>query len=160
MSVFSVFSMIVALLPDSLLLFIFYGCFFIGIALILASWFITFIPLINRYRFPTQIVGILAYGLGAFLIGGSGVEMAWRARVEDLQKQVAEAEQKAKDANEAVTEKIVYRNKLVKEREVVYVDKIREVTKTIDAKCEVAPEALDILNRAAENPSNDGKSKK
>jgi hypothetical protein len=34
----------------------------------------------------------------------------------------------------------------------VYKEKIVEVAKTIDAQCIVAPETLDILNKAAETP--------
>ena len=83
-------SWMISWLPDSLLMWIFYGCFFAGIALILTSWFVSFIPFINRYRFPTQVVGILAYGLGAFLIGGLGVELGWRDRVAEMEKKVAD----------------------------------------------------------------------
>ena len=146
-----------ALLPDSLLMWIFYACFFAGIALILASWFVSFIPLINRYRFPTQIVGILAYGLGAFLLGGHGIEMAWRERVAELEKKVAAAEAKSAQVNTVIQEKIVYKTKIIKQKEIEYIDRIKEVEKIIDAKCEIDPVAIDILNRAATDPTKEAK---
>ena len=154
---FTTLSWFMALLPDSLLMWIFYACFFAGIALILASWFVSFIPLINRYRFPTQIVGILAYGLGAFLLGGHGIEMAWRERVAELEKKVAEAEAKSQQVNTVIQEKIVYKTKVIKQKEIEYIDRIKEVEKIIDAKCEVDPAAIDILNRAATDPSKEAK---
>jgi hypothetical protein len=124
---FGTLSWFMALLPDSLLMWIFYACFFAGIALILASWFVSFIPLINRYRFPTQIVGILAYGLGAFLLGGHGIEMAWRERVAELEKKVAEAEIKSQQVNTVIQTKIVEKVKVVREKgqqQIEYIDRV------------------------------------
>ena len=149
----STISFLISWLPDSLLMWIFYGCFFAGIALILASWFVSFIPLLNRYRFPTQVVGILAYGLGAFLIGGLGVELGWRERVAEMEKKVAEAEQRSQQVNTVIQEKIVYKTKVIKQKEIEYIDRIKEVEKIIDAKCEVDPAAIDILNKAASDPN-------
>lgn len=154
---FSTLSWFMALLPDSLLMWIFYACFFAGIVLILASWFVSFIPLINRYRFPTQVIGILAYGLGAFLLGGHGIEMAWRERVAELEKKVQEAEAKSAQVNTVIQEKIVYKTKVIKQKEIEYIDRIKEVEKIIDAKCEVDPAAIDILNRAATDPTKEAK---
>jgi hypothetical protein len=150
-------SWFMALLPDSLLMWIFYACFFAGIALILVSWFVSFIPFINRYRFPTQVIGILAYGLGAFLLGGHGIEMAWRERVAELEKKVQEAEAKSAQVNTVIQEKIVYKTKVIKQKEIEYIDRIKEVEKIIDAKCEVDPAAIDILNRAATDPTKEAK---
>jgi hypothetical protein len=150
-------SWFMALLPDSLLMWIFYACFFAGIALILVSWFVSFIPFINRYRFPTQVVGILAYGLGAFLLGGHGIEMAWRERVAELEKKVQQAEAKSAQVNTVIQEKIVYKTKIIKQKEIEYIDRIKEVEKIIDAKCEVDPVAIDILNRAAADPVKEAK---
>jgi hypothetical protein len=118
---------LVSWLPDSLLMWIFYGCFFLGIALILASWFVSFIPIINRYRFPTQVAGILVYGLGAFLIGGLGVELGWRERVAELEKKVAEAEVKSQQVNTVIQTKIVEKVRVVKEKgqqQIEYIDRV------------------------------------
>jgi hypothetical protein len=151
----STISWMVSWLPDSLLMLIFYGCFFAGVALILASWFVSFIPLLNRYRFPTQVVGILAYGAGAFLIGGLGTELGWRERVAELEKKVQEAEAKSAQVNTVIQEKIVYKTKVIKQKEIEYIDRIKEVEKVIDAKCEVDSAAIDILNKAATDPNKE-----
>lgn len=121
-------------------------------ALIAASWFITFIPLVNRYRFPTQVIGIVAFGLGAYLIGGLGVERMWRERVKELEAKVAVAEEKSKQTNTVIQEKIVYKTQVIKQQETVYVDRIKEVAKVIDAQCVVDPLAIDVLNKAATSP--------
>ena len=123
----SAISWMVNWLPDSLLMLVFYGCFFAGIALILISWFVSFIPFINQYRFPTQVVGILAYGLGAFMIGGLGTELGWRERVAELEKKVAEAEVKSQQVNTVIQTKIVEKVKVVKEKgqqQIEYIDRV------------------------------------
>jgi hypothetical protein len=147
----------ISLLPDSLVMWIFYACFFAGVALILASWFVSFIPLINRYRFPTQVIGILVYGLGAFLIGGLGVEMGWRERVAEMEKKVAEAEAKSQQVNTVIQEKIVYKTKVIEKKTTEYVDRIKEIAKEVDAKCEVDPRIVEEINKASENPSKETK---
>ena len=151
----STISWMVSWLPDSLLMLIFYGCFFTGIALILISWFVSFIPFIGQYRFPTQVVGILAYGLGAFMIGGLGTELGWRERVAEMEAKVKAAEEKSAQVNTVIQEKIVYKTKVIKQKEIEYIDRIKEVEKVIDAKCEVDSAAIDILNKAATDPTKE-----
>ncbi len=172
----STISWMISWLPDSLLMWIFYGCFFLGIVLILASWFVSFIPIINRYRFPTQVVGILAYGLGAFLIGGLGVELGWRERVAEMEKKVAEAEAKSQQVNTVIETKIVEKVKVIKEKgqkQIEYIDRVvkgdtTEITKDMSEQerqeflakqkqledsiknCPVPEIIVEELNKAAE----------
>ena len=150
-------SWFMAVLPDSFLLFVFYSLFFAGAALIVASWWITFIPLISKYRFPTQVIGILVFASGSYLLGGFGIEQVWRERVKELEAKVAEAEQKSAKVNTVVKEKIVYKTKVIKQQEIVYRDRIKEVAVQIDSKCDVDPVAIDILNKAATDPTKGAK---
>ena len=46
----------------------------------------------------------------------------------------------------------MYRTKVIKQKETVYVDKIKEIAKEVDAKCEVDPRVIELLNEASENP--------
>jgi uncharacterized membrane protein len=142
-----------AILPDSFLLFVFYTLFFAGMALIVASWFVTFVPLISRYRFPTQVIGILVFAGGSYLLGGFGIEQVWRERVKELEAKVQAAEGKSQQVNTVVKEKIVYKTKIIKQQETLYLDRIKEVAVQIDAKCDVDASAIDILNRAATDPA-------
>ena len=150
-------SWFMAVLPDSFLLFVFYSLFFAGAALIVASWWVSFIPLISRYRFPTQVIGILVFAGGSYLLGGFGIEKVWRERVKELEEKVKLAEEKSQKINTVVKEKIVYKTKVIKQQETVYVDRIKEVATKIDAKCDVDPEAIDILNKATIDPTKETK---
>jgi hypothetical protein len=91
------------------------------------------------------------------LLGGHGIEMAWRERVAELEKKVQQAEAKSAQVNTVIQEKIVYKTKIIKQKEIEYIDRIKEVEKIIDAKCEVDPVAIDILNRAAADPVKEAK---
>lgn len=99
----------------------------------------------------------MAYGAGAFLIGGLGTELGWRERVAELEKKVQEAEAKSAQVNTIIQEKIVYKTKVIKQKEIEYIDRIKEVEKVIDAKCEVDSAAIDILNKAATDPDKEAK---
>ena len=78
---------------------IFYIVWAAGMLAVLVSWFIWFIPLVNRYRFPIQAIGVLALCVGAFLSGGVGVNDMWQARVAELEQKVKEAEEKSQQVN-------------------------------------------------------------
>ena len=140
------------LIPNSLLTWIFYSLFSAGVFLILASWFITIIPVISRYRFPTQVIGIIAFGLGAFLIGGIEVEKTWRARVAELEAKLQVAEQQSQNANETIQKVYIDKIRTVRDTQVVVQERIKEVERVVNADCRVAPEALEILNRATDSP--------
>ena len=151
------FSFFLNILPDSFLEFIFYSFFFGGVTLIVASWFVKFIPLINKYRFPTQIIGIVVFGFGCYLLGGLGIERVWRERVKELEAKVKDAEVRSQQVNTVIQEKIVYRTKIVEKKTVQYVDRIKEIAKEVDAKCEVDPRIVDAINKASEDPSKESK---
>lgn len=145
------------LLPDSFLEFIFYSFFFAGIILIVASWFVKFIPFINKYRWPTQVAGIIIFGAGCYLLGGLGIERVWRERVKALEEKVHAAEEQSQQVNTVIQEKIVYKTKIVEKKTVEYVDRIKEIAKEVDAQCTVDPRVVDAMNKASENPSKETK---
>lgn len=145
-------SWFMSVLPDSFLLFVFYSLFFAGMALIVASWFVTFIPLISKYRFPTQVIGIVVLALGAYTLGGFEIDQVWKERVRQLEAKLHDAEVKSQETNVVIQEKIVYKTKIVEKKTVQYVDRIKEIAKEVDAKCEVDPRIVEQLNKAAEDP--------
>jgi hypothetical protein len=124
----------------------------LGLLLYIISKLVTWIPLMNQYKLPVELLGVIVLVCGAFLFGGYGVEMSWRAKVAELQEQIKVAEEKSQEVKIQIQEKIVYKTKVVKERETVYVDKIIEIAKEVDAKCDVDPRVIEQINNAAEDP--------
>lgn len=137
------------LLPDSFILFIVYALMGLGALGIIAGFFIKFIPWINIYRTPIQIVSIILFCSGVYWYGGYTTEMLWREEVVRLEEQVAEAEKKSVKTNTVIKKVYVDRVKIVKQDVVVVQEKIREVEKLIDKDCKVAPEAIQLLNQSA-----------
>ena len=137
------------LLPTSLILWIVNIAMIAGAIGILASFFIKFIPFINIYRTPIQIVSIIVFCTGVYWYGGYTTEMIWRDEVAKMEEKVAESEAKSKKVNKVIQKVYVDRVKIVKQDVVVIQEKIREVSNVIDRDCKVSPEAVNLLNQAA-----------
>jgi hypothetical protein len=137
------------LLPTSLILWIVNIAMIAGLAGILISYFIRFIPFINIYRTPIQIISIIVFCSGIYWYGGYTTEMLWRDEVARLEEQVRESEEKSKKVNKVIQKVYVDRVKIVKQDVVVIQEKIREVSNVIDKDCKVSPEAVNLLNQAA-----------
>ena len=151
------FQWMLSLIPDSLFIWITYILMSIGVILYVASKLVTWIPLIKQYKLPAELVGVAGMVLGAFLFGGYGVEMSWRDKVRQLEEKIKIAESKSQEVKIQIQEKIVYKTKVVKEKETVYIDRIKEIAKEVDAKCEVDPRIIEQLNKAAEDPFKEEK---
>lgn len=139
------------LLPDSFILLIVYVLMGLGALGILLGFFIRFIPWINVYRTPIQIVSIVLFCSGVYWYGGYTTEMIWREQVAALEQQVADSEKKSVETNTVIKKVYIDRVKVIKQDVVVVQEKIREVQKIIDQDCRVAPEAINLLNEAAKS---------
>ena len=139
------------LLPTSLILWIVNIAMIAGLAGILISYFIRFIPFINIYRTPIQIISIIVFCSGVYWYGGYSTEMIWRDEVAKMEEKVKESEAKSKKVNTVLKKVYVDRVKIVKQDVVVVQEKIREVSNVIDKDCKVPPEAVNLLNQAAKS---------
>ena len=119
-----------------------------GVLTLLATVFLDrFIP--PLYETPIKILAILVLAASLWLEGANYNQEVWMAKVTELEEKVRLAEEKSAVVNTKIEYKFIDRVKIVRETQVVVQEKIREVERLVDAKCDVAPEAIDILNRAA-----------
>lgn len=98
-----------------------------GVLAVLAAWVLKFIPFVSTYRLPIQVGGILALLVGVYFQGVISNEEKWQARVKELELQVAKAEAQAKETNVKIEEKIVYKDRVIKERaktQIEYIDRV------------------------------------
>ena len=151
------FHWMLSFIPDSIFIWITYLLITLGVSLYVISKLVTWIPLIRQYKLPAELAGILILALGFFLFGGYGVEMSWRAKVAELQEKIKLAEEKSQEVKIQIQERIVFKTKIIKEKETVYVDKIKEIAKEVDAKCEVDPRIIESINTAADDPFKEEK---
>lgn len=138
-------------IPDWLFLLV----MLIGFGAYIATYLLKFIPFVYMYKIPIQIASFVLVSIGAFMTGMMANEAIWQARVKELEAKVAESEQKAKEKNVEIVEKVVYKDKIVKEKgdEIVkYIDrevvKKEEIIKYIES-CPVPKEIIDAHNAAA-----------
>lgn len=138
-------------LPDAVILWFCNILLLLGIALTVLGFFVHKIPFLYQYQLPFKIAGVILLALGVYFRGGYSVEMTWRERVTELEKKLAAADAKSAEVNTVIEQKIVYRDKIVREQGKTlteYVD--REVVKLIPAQCDRLPqELIDVHNRAA-----------
>jgi len=139
-------------LPDSFLIYVINIICLAGGAATILGFFLGWVPGIRNYKFPLQLVGVILLAAGLYFKGGYSTEMEWRARVEEMQKKVAAAEVKSKQANAHLKTKIVTKTKVIHDTKIVIKDRIVNQASTIDAECKVHPDAISILNQAAKTP--------
>lgn len=138
---------ILSLLPDYFIHLIFLA----GVAGTIAGFVLGFIPLINKYKLPIQIISLLVLSLGLYLEGAMSEKAAWELRVKEMEAKVAQAQAEGAVVNTEIVEKIVTKNKIIKEKgdEIIkYID--REVVK-LDNTCPIPDLAIQIHNAAATN---------
>lgn len=149
------------LLPDSLLEFIVNAVLILGVVLTILSFFVLnrilrLIPGLASYHTAIQVVSVLILAAGLYFKGGYVTEMMWREEVKRVQEELNVAKNKAAEVVVQVEEKVVFRDRVVKERGetiIQYVDreivKKEEVVKYIE-NCPVPVEIIDIHNQAAQ----------
>jgi energy-coupling factor transporter transmembrane protein EcfT len=141
---------LLAFLPD----WIFYAIFILGIGLFVATIVLKFIPIIYMKRLPIQFVSIALISIGAFMSGMAYNEMNWQLKVKEMEAKVAQSEVEAAKKNVEIVEKIIFKDRVIKERgdEVVkFIDREvvtkEEVIKFVE-NCPVPQEIVDAHNRA------------
>ena len=134
------------LLPDSFLIYVINGICIAGLVATVLGFFLGWVPFVNRYKTPLQIIGIVLLTVGVYWKGGYSTEMEWRARVAEVEKKVAIAEAKAKQANTQVQTKIVTKIVKIKEKQQVVKERIQQNKEVINRECKLSDEAISIYN--------------
>jgi len=108
-----------------------------------------FVP--TFYKTLVLSISLLLVCLGIFVIGTLHERKIWVAKIKEMEVQVAEAEAKSSKENIKIVEKIVYRDRIIRQKGediVKYID--REIVK-YNETCKVPKEVVDVLNMAAES---------
>lgn len=141
-------------LPDDWLTWVAHAVTAVGALGLVAGFFLSAIPLVSQYGRLIRPIFALILMVGIYFEGSVTTELAWRKSVADMEEKVRAAEAKSAVVNTEIQTRIVTKIKVVKEKEVVIQEKIKEVEKIIDANCDVPNEAVKLLNEAAEMPGD------
>lgn len=131
--------------------FVVHLIFLAGIVGTIAGFVLGFIPFINKYKLPIQIISLLLLSLGVYLEGGLAEKAKWELRVKEMEAKVAEAQAKAAETNVQIVEKVVTEKEFIRlkgEKVIEYID--REV-KVLDTNCTVPEVAIKAHDMSAGN---------
>lgn len=141
----------------SWLVYIVHAAFIAGVVGTFFGGIISKIPFIGNYGAIVKAIAIPLLLVSLFAEGYIYASESWIEEAKKFEEKVKIAEQQSKDANEKIKTVYVDKVKIVKQQQEVIKEKIKEVEKIIDAKCEVAPEVISILNQAAKTPVKEEK---
>lgn len=140
------------LLPDTFLIWIINILITGGLIGMVVGFFGSKLPFVSTYARVIQIASIIAFCIGLYWKGGYSVEQDWRERVAEMEAKIKVSEEKSKEINTVIETKYRDRVKKITETKEVIVEKIKVNEKIIDAKCELDPIVISILNEAAKKP--------
>lgn len=135
-------------LPDSLILWATNLLLLAGILLSIAGLFAHRIPVIWQYQLPFKIVGIALLAAGVYFRGGYGVEIAWRERVAEVERQLEAAKKESAKVNTVVETRVVTKTKVIKEKGETIIQQVDKII-PVEKDCTVPREAIDVHNEAA-----------
>lgn len=122
-----------------------------GVLGLVASLFLSIVPLVKQYKLPLQVISIVVLVVAIFFEGSIYNEKVWLDRVAELEKKVQVAEQKAKEENVRIETKVVERVKVVKEKVDVIKKEIEIKRELINQDCVLSDTAIEMYNRAVKN---------
>jgi hypothetical protein len=137
-------------IPDWILQWLIHGLVIIGLVLTFIGSLVRFIPVIQPYALVGRQVGIVLLVVGVFFEGGYVTEMSWRARVNELQVKLKEAEAKAAQFNEKLVTEINKNKDLIRDKVNQNVKDIEAKRQDINADCKLSDDAWVLYNRAVE----------
>lgn len=146
------FSWLIGFILDSLPLWFWPVIAVTGLVMYFFAGVLSHIPFLKNYSVIIRPAGFVIFAGGLFMYGGAGVTEIYQARVKEMQEKVAVAEQKSKTANAQLAQKNAQKNKVIRDVQIVYKDRIKEITNKIDAECKLDSGVSKLLNDAATNP--------
>lgn len=140
-------------IPDAILQQAILILIFIGVSLYPVAFFATVVPGGKRYKPIIFALATVITILGFYFEGSYSTEMAWRARVKEVEAKVEIAKKESEDANKKLAVKSKEKQKVRVQYYSTVKERIVEKKVQIDARCELDPAVAKIHNDAANNPA-------
>lgn len=160
------------LIPDWFWTLVLWG----GVLALVASYILGKIPFVAQYKIPLRVGGVVATIVGVYFYGVIANEAKWQARVEELQRQVKEAEVEGEAANEKLEQVLTDKKTVIVEKgkeTIKYIDRFKDrtVLQTVEGpervkiekvieyveRCPVPKELVEAHNQAASPAKGDKK---
>jgi hypothetical protein len=144
---------ILSFLADDTLNIIINVILWLGIVLTFLSFFVInrilrLFPVIANYHLIIQIVSVIILLSGVYLKGSYSTEKIWREKVKIVENRLKAAEIAAGKVNVIIEEKVVYKDRIIKEKgetQIKYVDRVIKQKEEIIKYIEQCPIPKDII---------------
>ena len=140
----------IQLIPTSWLEFAALMILIVGAVMFFAGHIFKYTPFVKQYNFPLRVIGFILLLAGAYFNGGLGVEMEYRARIEEMQKRVELAEEESRQANSQIERVIEQQTVVIQQDTAETLAEIERLKAEINANCELTPEMIILYNRGVE----------
>jgi hypothetical protein len=137
-------------IPDLWLRWFVHGVVALGLIMYVIGYFKSF-PIIGSYADIARQLGTLTLLAGIWFEGGYGVEMSYRAKIAEMQKEIDSAKEQAKEVNDKIESKVVEKVKIIKEQTNEINRDIETNRDNINAVCKLSDDAWVLYNRATKN---------
>ena len=145
---------LIQLLPTSWLEFAALMILVVGAIMFFAGQIFKFLPFVRQYNFPLRLLGGLLLLAGAYFNGGLGVEMEYRARIEEMQAKIAVMEKKSAENNKKIEEKIAKDTKVIKQDTDATLAEIEKLREQINSSCELTPDMIELYNKGVKGKND------
>jgi hypothetical protein len=134
---------------DWLPFWVFHLVVLVGLAGLIGSLVLKFIPFISTYRLPIQVAAIATLVFGVYMEGGIATQEKWEAKVAEVKLEMAKKETASAETTVKVVTKYVNKVQIVKEKGNDIIKQVPVyITKDADAKCDV-PTGFVVLHDSA-----------
>jgi len=106
----------------------------------------------KAYSVAIKPLSILIAVFGVYMYGGASINDHYAAMIKEMEAKIAVAEAQSTAVNERIEERVQTQIQVVRDNQVIYQDRIIEVTPEIDAQCILPPVVPSIHNDAARYP--------
>ena len=131
-------------IPD----FVFPLLILVGVLGIIISLFFGFMPFVNHYKLPIQIISIVVLVVGIWFQGANSNNNYWLAKVKDLEVKLARSETQSAQVNTILVEKILEKDKTIKDNK----NEIKTaINKYVSDECRLSNAAVVLYNSSSQN---------
>ena len=137
----------IQLIPTSWLEFAALMILIVGAVMFFAGHIFKYTPFVKQYNFPLRVIGFVLLLAGAYFNGGLGVEMEYRARIEEMKARIEVFEQKSQEENARITETIETETVVIEQDTAETLAELERLREQINANCELTPDMIELYNK-------------
>jgi len=145
----------IQLIPTSWLEFAALMVLIVGAVMFFAGQIFKYVPFVKAYNFPLRVIGFILLLAGAYFNGGLGVEMEYRARIEEMKARIEVFEQKSAEENVRIEQEIQTETTIVKEDTAETLAELERLREQINANCELTPDMIELYNKGMSGGNNE-----